>query len=150
MPVALRSYLTTYVNLCWVIGQMTASGTLRGVLQIDSELAFRTPYALQWVWPVPILVGLFFAPESPWWLVRHERVDDARKALLRLTSARCKRFDPEETIAMMKRTIELEKESTAGTSFRDCFKGDNLRRTEITCLVWASQGLCGSAFFGYR
>lgn len=31
-PVALRAYLTTYVNLCWVMGQLIASGVLRSLL----------------------------------------------------------------------------------------------------------------------
>jgi SP family general alpha glucoside:H+ symporter-like MFS transporter len=29
-PVVLRAYLTSYVNLCWVIGQFIAQGVLRG------------------------------------------------------------------------------------------------------------------------
>jgi SP family general alpha glucoside:H+ symporter-like MFS transporter len=31
-PVALRAYLTTYVNLCWVFGQFIAAGVLRSFL----------------------------------------------------------------------------------------------------------------------
>ena len=119
MPAGLRSYMTSYVNLCWVIGQMTASGTLRAVLGVPSELAFRIPYALQWAWPVPIFIGMFFMPESPYWLVRHGRIEKAREALIRLTSVRKHaHFNADEAIAMMKRTIELEeaeaKETTEG------------------------------------
>lgn len=55
-PVALRPYLTTYVNLCWVMGQFIASGVLRGFLDVQSEWAFRGPFAIQWVWPIPILI----------------------------------------------------------------------------------------------
>jgi len=40
-PVALRAYLCTYVNLCWVIGQLIASGVLRGVLSRTDEWAYR-------------------------------------------------------------------------------------------------------------
>jgi MFS transporter, SP family, general alpha glucoside:H+ symporter len=31
-PVALRAYLTTYVNLCWVMGQFISAGVLRSYL----------------------------------------------------------------------------------------------------------------------
>ena len=31
-PVALRAYLTTYVNLCWVMGQFISAGVLRSFL----------------------------------------------------------------------------------------------------------------------
>ena len=40
-PVALRAYLCTYVNLCWVIGQFIASGVLRGVLGRSDQWAYR-------------------------------------------------------------------------------------------------------------
>lgn len=63
-PTGLRPYLTTYVNLCWVMGQLIASGVLVGVQGRTDDWAYRIPYALQWVWPVPIIIGVLFAPES--------------------------------------------------------------------------------------
>lgn len=50
---------------------------------------------------------------------------------------------------MMIHTNELEKEFTAGTGYVDCFKGVDLRRTEIACVVWMIQTLCGSGLQGY-
>lgn len=150
-PVPLRAYLTTYVNLCWVFGQLIASGVLRSFLNGDpnNDLTWRTPYAIQWMWPVPIIIAVFLAPESPWWLVRVGRTEDAKKALLRLTSRNSPSFNPDDTIAMMIHTNELEKEYSESTSYLECFRGVNLRRTEIACVVWACQALCGSAFMGY-
>ncbi|KAF2710419.1 maltose permease MAL61 [Pleomassaria siparia CBS 279.74] len=150
VPVALRAYLTTYVNLCWVIGQFLASGVLKGVADIDSGWAYRIPYALQWIWPVPLIVGIFFAPESPWWLVRKERYDDAKKMLCRLTSRnKDPNFNADETVAMMKHTNELEKAASEGGSYIDCFKGTDLRRTEIAAMTWFVQAFCGSSFMGF-
>ena len=138
MPVHLRQYLTTYVNLCWVIGQIIASGVLRGLVGNDTQWAYRIPFAIQWVWPLPIIIGIAFAPESPYWLVKKGRTEDAEKALMRL-STRASGFtadDARKQVAMMSHTNEIEKASTEGVSFVDCFKGVNLRRTEIACLVW--------------
>lgn len=50
---------------------------------------------------------------------------------------------------MMVYTTEFEKAQTAGASYIDCFRGTNLRRTEIVCFVWMVQTLCGSTFMGY-
>lgn len=50
---------------------------------------------------------------------------------------------------MMSHTNEIEKQISAGTSYWDCFKGIDLRRTEIACMVWMVQTLCGSTFMGY-
>ncbi|KAF2658296.1 MFS alpha-glucoside transporter-like protein [Lophiostoma macrostomum CBS 122681] len=149
-PVVLRPYLTTYVNLCWVMGQFLASGVLKGTSERPDQWAYRIPYALQWVWPVPLIVGIYLAPESPWWLVRKERYDDAKKVLLRLTSRNsATNFDANQTISMMKHTNELEKSITVGTSYMDCFKGTDLRRTEIVCMTWFTQAFCGSSFMGF-
>jgi MFS transporter, SP family, general alpha glucoside:H+ symporter len=76
----------TYVNANWGFGQLIAAGVLRALLNRDDEWAYRIPYALQWMWPVPLICILFFAPESPWWLVRRGRPEDARVALKRLSS----------------------------------------------------------------
>jgi SP family general alpha glucoside:H+ symporter-like MFS transporter len=98
---------------------------------------------------MPIALCVIFAPESPWWLVRKGRHEDAKKALLRLTSRNHPTFNADETIAMMIYTVELEKESNVGTSYLDCFKGTDLRRTEVACVTWAIQNLSGSAFMGF-
>ncbi|KIH87551.1 hypothetical protein SPBR_04862 [Sporothrix brasiliensis 5110] len=163
-PVALRGHLTTYVNACWGIGQLIGIGVIMGVLDRTDQWAYRLPYALQWMWPVPLMVAIFFAPESPWWLVRRGRIEDAKRALLRLTSKKVRegrqaggdptnpdaeRFDPDATIAMMVHTTALEANATKGASYLDCFRGHDLRRTEIVCMVWAIQNLSGNSFSNY-
>ncbi|KAF2203028.1 putative MFS alpha-glucoside transporter [Delitschia confertaspora ATCC 74209] len=149
-PVALRGYLTTYVNFCWGLGQVIGIGVIKSMLNRTDEWAYRIPYALQWMWPVPLLVGITLAPESPWWLVRKGRIADAKKSLLRLTSLnRETDFDADETIAMMVHTTALEEKITKGASYLDCFRGTDLRRTEIVCMAWAIQNLSGNAFSGY-
>lgn len=62
-PVALRAYVTSYVNLCWVIGGFISTGVLRGAVNRADQWAYRIPFALQWMWPVPIIIGVNFAPE---------------------------------------------------------------------------------------
>ena len=149
-PVALRGYLTTYVNFCWGLGQEIAIAVIMGMLKRDDEWAYRIPYALQWMWPLPLIVGILLAPESPWWLVRKERFEDAKKSLVRLTHAkRDPDFNPDETVSMMIHTTALEKKMTSGASYLDCFKGVDLRRTEIVCMVWAMQNLSGNSFSNY-
>ena len=149
-PVALRGYLTTYVNLCWGLGQLIGIGVIKAMLGRTDEWAYKIPYSLQWMWPPFLIVGIFFAPESPWWLVRRGKLEQAKRALLRLTSLnRETDFDADETISMMVHTTQLEEKITRGASYLDCFKGTDLRRTEIVCMVWAIQNLSGNAFSNY-
>ncbi|EXF80193.1 sugar porter family MFS transporter [Colletotrichum fioriniae PJ7] len=149
-PMSLRGYMTSWVNMCWVIGQLISSGMLRGLLQIDNQWGYRIPFAIQWVWPVPIIIGTLFAPESPWWLVRQNRLEDAREAVRKLTSPKSDiDFDLDAHIEMMRVTNQFEIEVSSGAHYWDCFRGVDLRRTEIACMVWLTQSFCGVPFMGY-
>jgi MFS transporter, SP family, general alpha glucoside:H+ symporter len=53
------------------------------------------------------------------------------------------------TVSMMRLTNEQEIAMSDGTTYWDCFKGVDLRRTEVACITWACQNMCGSAFMGY-
>ncbi|EMD70208.1 hypothetical protein COCSADRAFT_132861 [Bipolaris sorokiniana ND90Pr] len=154
-PVALRAYLTTYVNACWVLGQLVASIVLRSMITDTSSWAYRTPFALQWIFPVPILVAVYLAPESPWWLIRQDNFADAKKSLRRLRTKPKHVSDADfdasldATMHTMVQTNEKELLMQSGTSYKDCFKGVDRRRTEITCMVWMIQTLCGGSFMGF-
>lgn len=99
---------------------------------------------------IPFVFGVaYFAPESPWWLVRQNRLDEAETSLRRLAGkTHNKPEDARKTIALLKHTDELEKTVTAGSSYIDCFRGSNLRRTEIACMAWLIQQFCGSPLMG--
>lgn len=147
-PIALRPVLTTFVNMCWVIGQLIAAGVLRGVLKRTDQWAWRIPYAVQWVWPLPIICGVLFAPESPYWLVRRGRFDDARRSLRTLASGSISDSHVTNTLSMIQHTNELELQLSEGTSYWDCLKGVNRRRTEIACMAYVIQVFSGIWFGG--
>ncbi|TLS31313.1 hypothetical protein PpBr36_02457 [Pyricularia pennisetigena] len=148
-PVALRPYLTTFINMCWVVGQFLAQAVNYNSIRRTDEWAYRIPFGVQWVWPVPILAGVWFAPESPWWYVRHGDRAAAKRSLLRLTSAAQPGFDADETVAMIEHTNELERRLKEGVRFRDCFRGVDLRRTEVVVGIWLVQTLGGQNLMGY-
>lgn len=145
-PVALRGVLTSYVNLCFVIGQLIANGIIAGTSQLDTHWAYSAPFAAQWLWPAIILIGMPFSVESPWWLVRKGRFADAEKALRRLASSE---VDVKPTLAMIIETDRLEQELEAGTTYWDCFKKINLHRTEIAVGVYSIQVISGIYLVGY-
>ncbi|KAI6779368.1 uncharacterized protein J7T54_000466 [Emericellopsis cladophorae] len=148
-PLKLTGYLTVYVNLCWVMGKMIAFGVLRGMLNRTDEWAYRIPFALQWMW-IPFLIpATYFAPESPWWLVKRGRFDEAEKNIRRLCSAPETVINPKNHLAMMMRTVQTERDMNIHGSFLECFKGENLRRTEIAVVSWGCQILPGFAIQNY-
>ncbi|KAH7109359.1 general substrate transporter [Dactylonectria macrodidyma] len=148
-PMVLRPYLTAYVNLCWVIGQLFAAGVLRGFSSMGGDWSYRIPFALQWLWPPFIMIGTLFAPESPWWLVRKDRLDDARRAILKLVSQCDIPFNADAQVAMLKATNDMEIEHSAGTNYWHCLMRSDLRRTEIASISYTAQAMCGSVLMGY-
>ncbi|KAK9369877.1 general substrate transporter [Lipomyces kononenkoae] len=144
-PMVLRGYLTSYINMCWAIGQLISAGVLQGLESRSDDLGYRIPFAIQWVWPVPILIAVIYAPESPWFLVRKGRLEEAEASVRRLTSSKAP-STPEQTVAMMVHTNKLEEEAESSESYLACFKGTDLRRTEISCFVFAGQVMSGTTF----
>lgn len=150
VPTVLRPYVTAYVCMCWGAGILLSSGVVRGVSTLSGDIAWRLPFALQWVWPVPLFLAAYFAPESPWNAVRRGKMELARKSLHRLLPAQDNKEHAVATkLAYIDYVSKLEKAEGAESRFIDCFKGVNLRRTEINCVVWAAQILCGNAILGF-
>jgi SP family general alpha glucoside:H+ symporter-like MFS transporter len=93
-----------------------------------------------------LIPALCFAPESPWHLVRKGRLDDAERSLARLYRRGAVGVNIKATLADIIHTTKLEEELSSGTSYLDCFRGVERRRTEIACVAFAGQVLSGSSF----
>ena len=145
LPLALRVYLTSYTNMCFIMGQLIAAGVLDGLVNVDSQWAYRVPFAIQWVWPAFLFPILLFMPESPWHLVRKGRFEEAEKSIMRI-QRKSANIDSKQTLAAIIHTNNLEQELSIGTSYWDCFKGIERRRTEIACMAFAGQITAGLVF----
>jgi hypothetical protein len=94
-----------------------------------------------------LIILSFLAPESPWWLVRNGKLQEAERSLKRL-GGKTMEDRAHEQVANMVRTTQLEKdmaESTGSGRWIDIFKGVDLRRTEITVFVWVLQNFSGGS-----
>ncbi|KAJ6442387.1 MFS maltose permease MalP [Purpureocillium lavendulum] len=145
-PTAVRGHLTAYVNLCFVMGQLLGNGVTAGTQKLDNHWAYSIPFALQWFWCAVIIPGMFFIPESPWWLVRKGRMEDAEASLRRLASSK---VNVAASLAFIVETDRLEQELEAGSTYMDCFRKVNLRRTEISIGVYCAQVMSGIYLINY-
>lgn len=97
----------------------------------------------------PLFVIVCFTPMSPWWLVRNNRLEEAEAALRRLTNPEfVSEQDIKDNVAMMVHTNEMERNIQEGTSYIECFKGVDRRRTEASMMVFAMQLLSGQNLVG--
>ena len=117
---------------------------------MHGEWPYRLPFGIQLIWPLILIPLYWFVPESPWWLVRKGRLDDAEKVVKRITDPSM-HDEASSAVAAMVRTNQLELEINANPpSWLDCFKGIDLRRTEISAIAWGAQVICGSNYtIGY-
>lgn len=93
--------------------------------------AFRVPWALQMIPAIILFFGLFFLPESPRWLARHDRWEEAH-AVLTLVHGKGDPQSPFVSLEMaeIKQMIEFEKQN-ADVSIMELFKPAMLNRLHI-------------------
>lgn len=146
LPLSLRVYMTSWTNMCFIIGQLIAAGVLAGLVDNTTDWGYRIPFAIQWFWPLLLFPILCFAPESPWYLVRKGQIQDARQSLVRLHHKDTDASKIDTTLALIIHTDNQEKELLSiKTSYWQCFRGVEARRTEIACMVFVGAitvGLC--------
>ncbi|KAJ8518835.1 hypothetical protein ONZ45_g4155 [Pleurotus djamor] len=76
-----RAPLTSTYNSLWYSGAIVAAWTTYGTFQIENTWSWRIPSALQGLPSVIQVCLIWFAPESPRWLVAKGREDQALKTL---------------------------------------------------------------------
>ena len=141
-PIHLRAYLTGWVNCCNTLGGLLAQAVLVGTEGMgNKQIAYRLPWATPWIWPIPLFIAMYLAPESPWWLIRHQEIEKATQAVRRLAPA-WDQTQADETVAMMVRTNQEEEQfnnTTKPATWKEMFTGVDRRRTltGMMILTWA-------------
>ncbi|OKL56087.1 hypothetical protein UA08_08784 [Talaromyces atroroseus] len=142
VPLNLRAACTATLQMSWSIGSIIVAGATYGYNNRDDQWSWRMPTALQWIFPTPLIVLVFLAPESPWWLIRHGRKEEALRSIKRLGDKSPE--SAQKKLAMIERTVEIEAQMGGTPTLLDLVKGTDLRRTIITCLMYASQNFAGN------
>lgn len=78
-----RGKLTTMYNTLWYVGAIIAAWSVYGTQKYTGSIAWRLPVGLQALMPVVQLVGIWWIPESPRWLVSKDRSEEALEILVK-------------------------------------------------------------------
>lgn len=77
-----RVTVTAICNTTWFLGSIVAAWVTYGTRTIPSTWSWRIPSLLQMAPSVIQLCFVWFLPESPRWLISHDRADEAMAALM--------------------------------------------------------------------
>ena len=112
------------------VSQIVAAGINQGVSTTYSTFAWRFPTGFQLLFPALIFGCIWFIPESPRWLVRHGKDDQARRSIKRVY-AHDRDYDPEPEIARIRTVMEAEAESATESSWMSLIRDPVERRKVI-------------------
>lgn len=135
----------------WYGGGIIASGVTYGTAKLMSSWAWRIPSMLQVVPSLLCLVILPFIPESPRWLMYHDRQDEALEVLAIMSA----NGDITDTVVITQYhqitdTIAFEKANKPSQNWLDAFKTpQNRRRMLLACSCAIFGNLSGSGIILY-
>lgn len=139
-PKELRGLLMSLYEMFLVTGGLLAYWTTYGcsVHLKPTDTQWRVPLSLQIILGTIVFIGSFLIVESPRWLAKQDRWDEAIVSLTKLRGVPASDVELKEELAEMHAQIEEELKSQAGRSVTELLQSKNFIR-----LLWG----CGMSFF---
>ncbi|KIW49678.1 hypothetical protein PV05_11332 [Exophiala xenobiotica] len=135
VPVDLRGGLVDIHAVCLLFGYTVQGWVGFGFYFWDGgSKTWRPPLALQCAWPLMLLAGLYWIPESPRWLVMKDRHEEAKEILKKLHSSP---GDPDDTFAsteyyQINKQIAIDR--TLGSSWMHMIRKPSYRKRCLLAL----------------
>jgi len=146
-PAGQRGSLLGAFNAMVGLGLLVGSIVDNYTSTILGQDAYRIPLGLFFIIPTLLAVALFFMPETPRWLIEHNKLEQAHRALIKLRHKDTSQQLIEAEFTEIKQSYETEKAMAEGAAVLDLFRTTNLRRTLISFGLLSALGGAGSLFF---
>ncbi|OAQ60247.1 MFS transporter [Pochonia chlamydosporia 170] len=155
----LRGFWLCFFNTSIIWGQMLVVIVARATSSLDTKWQWWIPVICMYIFPLMLVVVWPFFPESPYWLVREGKFDQARKSLERMYGFSHPDFYDIE-IHRLQEDVRLCEEMTGATKANrtiwgfipnpaaelECFNKENRKRTLTAICAASSQQVIGAAF----
>lgn len=147
-PKWIRGTIVGCYQLAITIGLLLAAVVLNATKDRDDTGSYRIPIAIQFSFSIILIVGMLILPETPRYLIKRGKNEQAARSLSRL-----RRLDADhpaliEELAEIRANHEYEMQ-LGSSSYLQCFKPPLLKRLLTGCGLQALQQLSGVNFIFY-
>ncbi|KAJ4302617.1 Plasma membrane low glucose sensor [Kalmusia sp. IMI 367209] len=144
-PKWIRGTIVGAYQLAITIGLFLAAIVNNSTKNRDDSGSYRIPVAVQFLWSLILVIGLIFLPETPRYLIKTDRYDQAAKSLAKL------RRLPVDDPAIIEELNEVQANhlyemSLGKSTYIECFRGTLGKRLLTGCALQALQQLTGVNF----
>lgn len=154
-PRAIRGGLTGLYQLFITLGIMLAFWINYGSNQhINGHGQYLVPLAMQGLPAVLLLLGMLFCNESPRWLAKQDRWEEARATLCRVRNLPSNNPYVENEFQDIVQQLEYERQLVSGSNFFDLLKemwliAGNRKRAIISIFLMICQQMTGTNAINY-
>jgi len=147
-PKWIRGTIVGAYQLAITIGLFLAAIVNNGTKEREDSGSYRIPIALQFLWSLILVIGLFLLPETPRYLIKTDRYDEAAKSLGKM------RRLPADHPAVIEELNEVQANhlyemSLGESTYIECFKGTLGKHLLTGCALQSLQQLTGVNFIFY-
>lgn len=146
-----RGPLSGLMQTNYFVGSIVASWVTYGTAYIAGQGSFRIPLWLQMISSGIVACGILFSPETPRWLMAHNRVEEAEKVLADLHGEGSK-DSPVVLLQMAEMSARIDREASDKRwwDYRELFNTRSARRRMICVagMSWFGQ-YSGNALVSY-
>jgi sugar porter (SP) family MFS transporter len=130
-----RPILTSLFNVSYFVGSITAAGICYGTNTITNDWSWRVPSLLQ-IAPSLLQVSfVLFLPESPRWLISHDRTEEAHAILAKYHAEGDTESEfVKAEIAQITTTLQIETEAAKET-WVDLLRTAGMRRRALVTMM---------------
>ncbi|CAK7207997.1 hypothetical protein SEUCBS139899_010831, partial [Sporothrix eucalyptigena] len=142
-PAQIRGSMGVLYWLTIKVGGLVVTCITRRTSAIPSNASWQIPFGLILIIPAVVIAMVWFIPESPRWLLLHDRQEDAIESLSRLKN---KNTPAEEIRLEFDELSQRVATQLKHGSFRHLFTSKNRMRTFVVVMVNFFQQASGQAF----
>lgn len=147
-PKWIRGTIVGCYQLAITLGLLIAAIVNNSTKDRDDTGSYRIPVAVQFAWALILITGMLILPETPRYLIKRGKMEEAARSLSRLR--RLPVDDPSllDELAEIKANHDFEMNIGKAT-YIDCFRGTLGKRQLTGCALQALQQLTGVNFIFY-